>query len=399
MNVFINLTSVAYPMTGIGHYTFNLTKELLDSSKVQNLAGIYHGNLLSHEQIEKLVEAPPASTNPRGGIAALARKVAAITPFSRLAYYKYRAVVMKRHQSMLRNFIYWEPNFIALPYHGAQVTTVHDLSHLAHPDFHPAERVSVLNRYLSASIQRSNRIITVSSASRAEIEQHFQPTCDIDIIPPGVGNEFRSVSEAQIQSCRKAYQLPPRFILSVATLEPRKNLPRLIDAFEQLPESIRQTYPLVVCGARGWQSHQLRQKLATLQQKHQAYCLGYVDQHHLPALYAAASLCAYVSLYEGFGMPVAESMAAGTAVLTSCASSMPEVAGDAAMLVPPQDTQAITQALQTLLENNTLRQKLADKGKQHSQRFTWHQSGQQLLQTLDAARMPSTLARTETQTL
>jgi alpha-1,3-rhamnosyl/mannosyltransferase len=98
-------------------------------------------------------------------------------------------------------------------------------------------------------------------------------------------------------------------------------------------------------------------------------------------------------------MPVAESMAAGTAVLTSCASSMPEVAGDAAMLVPPQDTQAITQALQTLLENNTLRQKLADKGKQHSQRFTWHQSGQQLLQTLDAARMPSTLARTETQTL
>lgn len=384
MNLFINLSSITHPMTGIGHYTFNLLKELLESSHIQQLAGIHQCNLLDRAQIERLVDAYPAPPG-KGSLNCRLRAVAGNTPFVRSAYHAYQAHAVRQQHSKLRGFLYWEPNFIALPFGGVTVTTVHDLSHLEHPELHPARRVKTLRRRLATSIAASDRIITVSNASKKEIQRHFHPACGIDIVPPGVGPAFSSVTKSQREACRRAYQLPPSFILSVATLEPRKNLARVLEAFERLPEGMKQRYPLVICGAKGWLSHPLHKKIAQLQSKRLALCLGYVAQEHLPALYASATLSVYVSQYEGFGMPVIESMAAGTPVLTSSVSALPEVAGDAALLVSPQDTSAITHALDTLLENARLRERLAGKGKQHARQFTWQRSRDRLIRAFDTA--------------
>ena len=199
-------------------------------------------------------------------------------------------------------------------------------------------------------------------------------------MPPAVSNDFRQkYSSVEVDAVREHYQLPACYILSVGTIEPRKNLAGLLAAFESLPDSFKASYPLVIVGCSGWLSEDIEQLMRPMLQKKQVVRLGYVPQHHLPVLFSAASLFVYISYYEGYGMPIAEAMCSGVPVITSNLSSMPEVAAGCATLVSPSNKEQIAQEIQELMENSSKRRDQIKRAKKKSDGYRWEDSAQTLV--------------------
>jgi alpha-1,3-rhamnosyl/mannosyltransferase len=275
---------------------------------------------------------------------------------------------------------------LKLPLSLPSLTTVYDLSHLVYPECHPKARVQFLDKRLEQSIDRSDRIVTISEFSKEEIVKKFGiDRKKIFIVPPAVSNHFRREPElVELFSLRQRYQLPEQFILSICTLEPRKNLVSLVNAFKLLPTAMRKAYPLVLVGARGWGNDKLDALLIKLEQNGEVIRIGYVTQQDLPLFYRAAKMLVYVSLYEGYGMPIAEAMASGTAIITSNVSSMPEVANGSCLLVEPLDENMICEAIQGLVEDNKLRNFNIHLGLEKSEEYTWEKSSIKLIKAMDS---------------
>jgi glycosyltransferase involved in cell wall biosynthesis len=252
------------------------------------------------------------------------------------------------------------------------VITIHDLSFIRFPAlFRPANRLylSVMTRL---SARRARRLIAVSAWTAAETTGLLGiPSERISVIYHGVDPAFRPLPSDEVAEFRHRMGLPPRFILCVGTLEPRKNLVRLVEAFARIRD--RQV-GLILVGGKGWFYEELFARIEALDLQERVVCAGYVDNEALPLWYNAATLLAYPSLYEGFGLPVLEAQACGTPVLTSNASSLPEAAGDAAVMVPPDDVEALTAALDMLLSDEALREELRERGLRHAAQFSWQRT-------------------------
>ena len=197
------------------------------------------------------------------------------------------------------------------------------------------------------------------------------------IAPPGVDVErfHHQYSVTELEQVKEKYNLPDKYILYMGTLEPRKNIERLVQAFallHQQPEL--QQYQLVLAGKKGWQYDSIFAQISQFGLKQDVICTGYVDEVDKAAIYQQADLFVFPSLYEGFGMPVLEAMAAGVPVVTSNVSSLPEVAGDAALLADPLDVQALADNMQRLLLDDDLQQSCIAKGYMQCKHFTWEQS-------------------------
>jgi len=258
-----------------------------------------------------------------------------------------------------------------LPLDNPAITTLCDISHVRHPEFHPPGRVALLEALLPDVLRRSARIVTISEFTRRELAEHYALSeSDISIVPPAVSADFFPRSGQQCASVRERYQLPQQFVLSLGTLEPRKNLVGLIEAYRQLPASLRDQYPLVIAGGSGWQSQSLELSLRGLP-AHQVIRTGYVDQCDLPVLLAAATLMAYPSFYEGFGMPVLEAMASGVPVLTSQASAMSQLCAGAAVLVDPHSAESIAAGLEGILVSPEDRQQKRGAGLLVAANYRW----------------------------
>jgi glycosyltransferase involved in cell wall biosynthesis len=212
-------------------------------------------------------------------------------------------------------------------------------------------------------------VIAVSKHTARETEDLLGvPAARIDVVYHGVDDCFRPLPRAQVEAYRLAHNLPSQFVLYVGTLEPRKNLERLLEAYGQVRG---QGFRLVFAGGMGWGSSDLHEKVAELDLADEVIIAGYVPDEELPLLYNAATVLAYPSLYEGFGFPVVEALACGTAVLTSNSSSLPEASGDAALAVDPLDVDEMAQGLETLLTDTSLRHELRARGLAHANRFKW----------------------------
>lgn len=392
MNLLTNVSPLLPPLTGIGHYTRQLTLHLLASGSIDDLKGVSALRWHDYQAIERmLVDVTAAAELPseKGTASSVVSKdfllnLARRVPFARRLK---RALAQRTAQQMsnqCRDYVYWEPNYTLLPLDNPSAVTVHDLSHLHFPEYHPSERVDILERTLSESLQKASRVIAVSEYTRQDIAKHFALSADkIDVVSPAVCNSFRTTFSAQaLALVRKKHSLPEQYILSVATLEPRKNILGLVRAFGLLSQATRRQFPLVLVGTRGWLTDELDQALAPLMKKGEAMRLGYVDQADLPKVYAAATCMAYVSFFEGYGMPVAEAMTAGVPVVTSTSSSMPEVAAGAAALVDPYDVESISAVLGRMVEDEPYRQAMSLKGKKASAGYTWHNSSERLLSVL-----------------
>ena len=183
----------------------------------------------------------------------------------------------------------------------------------------------------------------------------------------------------RLAAVRLRYELPERFVLFLGAMEPRKNLPRLLEAFAALAPGLRREFPLVVAGAQGWLNDSVHEQAQKLGLGESVRFAGYIEQGDLAALYSLASVFAYPSVWEGFGLPVLEAMACGTPVLTSNVSSLPEVAGAAAVLVPPADVDAMADGLSRLLCDSALRADLVARGLRRVGAFSWERCARETL--------------------
>lgn len=255
------------------------------------------------------------------------------------------------------------------------VITIHDLSFIRFPRlFRPANRL-YLRLMTRLSAQCARRLIAVSAHAAEETTRLLDvPPEQIDVVYHGVDPEFRPLPADDVAAFRQRRGLPERFLLFVGTLEPRKNLVRLMKAFARVDYG--QT-KLVLVGGKGWLYDDLFAEVEDLGLGEDVIFAGYVRSEELPLWYNAAIALAYPSLYEGFGLPVLEAQACGTPVLTSSASSLSEAAGDAALLVDPHDAEAIASGLDQLLTSGGLRADLRRRGLAHAESFTWERTARQ----------------------
>ena len=243
--------------------------------------------------------------------------------------------------------------------------TIHDLTTWLMPELHP-EGNRRADENLAALARRAHRVIAVSECTRRDAVRVLSIAPEkIDVIHSGVAESFFHVEEAAVEAVRARYSLLKPFILSVGTIEPRKNTDALLSAYQALPGSLREAFDLVLAGPMGWA------RASTIERVRRVRYLGYVPESDIAPLTAAATVFAYPSLYEGFGFPVAQAMAAGVPVITSNVSSLPEIAGDAAVLIDPRSLSELRDGLSRLLLSPNLRAQLAARGRERAARFQW----------------------------
>ncbi len=258
------------------------------------------------------------------------------------------------------------------------VVTVHDLGYLAYPQMHPSFSRQYLTISTRWNVRVAAHVIADSEATRRDLHARLSVNpAKVSVVYPGYDKQrFQPVRDKQqIEKTREKYGIRERYVLFLGTVQPRKNLTRLAEAFAQIGDPRTQ---LVIAGRRGWLTDDLYRHADTLALGERVRFPGYIAQEDVPALLTGATVFAFPSLYEGFGLPVLEAMACGTPVLCSNAASLPEVAGDAALLVDPHDTDALGSALQRLLCDETLRCDLIARGFEQASRFSWDSSARQI---------------------
>lgn len=249
------------------------------------------------------------------------------------------------------------------------VITVHDLSFLLYPKGFRRWNRGYLRLFTRFSVTKARRVIAVSQSTRDDLLRFYGLSPEkVDVIHNGVDPRFRPLADDQVAAFRERRGLPERFVLFVGTLEPRKNVVRLIEAYAQLPPS---RPPLMLVGGKGWLYDEVLSKVEELALTERVHFVGYVAAEELPWWYNAAEIFVYPSLYEGFGLPPLEAMACGTPVITSTASSLPEVVGQAGVLIDPADVESLAGALARVLGDTTLQAQMREAGVEQAACFSW----------------------------
>lgn len=264
--------------------------------------------------------------------------------------------------------------------HARSVFTLHDTAYLHFPQYHLLQNRLYLTLMMPRFIRRAEVIICVSEATHRDAVRFYNvPVEKLHVIPEGVEPRFAPIFNLQmLQSLRAKYNLPARFILYVGTIEPRKNLSTLLKAYAVLRQS-QPEVKLVIAGGKGWLYESFFSDLRTLGLEPHVKLVGYVPDEDLPALLNCAEVFAYPSVFEGFGLPPLEAMACGTPVIVSSASSLPEVVGDAGVLLPPLDVRAWVEAIRRVLNDAAFRAELRARGLQRAAQFTWEKAAQATL--------------------
>lgn len=255
------------------------------------------------------------------------------------------------------------------------VVTVHDVSCLVNPAWFRRHHALYYRAMIARSARRAAMVIADSEATASDLRRRLAiPRERLRVIPLGVDTLFRPSPPEDAERVRKRHGLPGKFLLFVGTQEPRKNLPRLVEAFTRIAPEI--PHSLVLAGRPGWKDSPLRRALARSEYRDRIITPGFVARDELPALLTAADGFVWPSLYEGFGLPPLEAMACGTPVLTSNAASLPEVTGDAALTVDPENTADIAAAMKRLVTDMPLREALREKGLKRVGAFAWQHTAE-----------------------
>jgi glycosyltransferase involved in cell wall biosynthesis len=367
IRVGINATALLSPRTGIGQYIYCLGKELLDMGRIH--PRFFYAKNWSHQ----------LRRDPVSNIATLKASFRKYIP---QAYVVSRLFFQANFTAgLIRNPIdlYHDPNYLAYRFSGPTVITVHDLSWIRHPETHPKDRLDAMERYFPRSLEQAVAILTDCDFVRRELVDVFgvDPSRVYPVLL-GASPDFRPHSSSECGKVLADYDLEfGHYFLSVGTLEPRKNISTIVDAFSKLPLDLQKKCPLVLVGMRGWLTSRIEAKMRPLVDKGIIKPLGYVPDEHMPMIYSGATAFAFPSLYEGFGLPPLEAMACGVPVVVSNSSSLPEVVGDAGIYVEPLDADAISESMRQLFEDRPLAEDLSRRGIIRAADFTWRRTAEE----------------------
>ena len=263
----------------------------------------------------------------------------------------------------------------------ASIVTFHDMGFFLYPALYTTPKRVLFPLVMRQSARRSDALIAVSDSTRVDAIRLLKlPPQKITTIHLGVTPNFRLISDGTIlENVRQKYKLPEKFLLYVGTVEPRKNLVELLNAYKLLLARLPHQH-LVIAGQLGWMYQDILAKLKDEVLRDKVYLAGYIPQEDLPAIYNLADIVIYPSLYEGFGLPVLEAMACGTPVITTNKSSIPEIVGDAGILLPEPDEETIFEAMLNLLNDPEKRREFSEKGLLRAAGFTWEATARATLE-------------------
>ncbi|NJP07320.1 MAG: glycosyltransferase family 4 protein [Chloroflexaceae bacterium] len=305
-----------------------------------------------------------------------------INPRVRIPWEQLLAPVLLRR--MQADIFHGTLNVVPLACPIPSVVTIHDLAFIRFPQTFRSYNRTYLDFATRLSVRRAGCICAVSEHTKREVVGLLGvPPEQVMVTYDAPREHFRPPEPAEVQAFRMREGLPEQFVFYVGTLEPRKNLTTLLDAYSQVAR--QHTAPLIIGGGKGWLYQPVFARLERLGLRDRVHFVGYIDEPDLPLWYAAASVFVFPSLYEGFGMPPLEAMACGTPVVTSNASSLPEVVGDAGLMVAPTDTDALAAAIVQLLHDQDLRADLRQRGVQQAARFSWRTTAEQTLLAYEQA--------------
>ncbi len=363
--------------TGIGRYAHNLIEALveLDSS---NKYFLYFFNFIRSSDREKLRQKYFVSG------ARLTNRILTVpnrpTRICDFVMDNLAIPWVLRHDKI---DLFFSPGFcsvINLPAETRMIVTVHDVIYKLYPDFFTGYGKRRL-RVLGEALIRADKIIADSESTKRDILKFFGVQANnIVVVYPGVSDSFHVVNDTElIGSIRQRYNLSELFILFVGTLEPRKNLVGLMEAYSKLRKTMDLKHKLVIVGRKGWDYESIFERVRDLGLKENVFFLDYLPEKDLPLLYNCAEMLVFPSIYEGFGLPPLEAMACGCPVITSNTSSLPEVVGEAAVLVNPHEVDDIARGIRQVLESPERKHDLIEKGLRRSQLFSWKKTAQETL--------------------
>lgn len=377
MQVAIDATPLLRKPDGVGRYSSSLISELirLDSESNYRAIGFANDRLKPHS-IDKSELKYEYLHIPRQAYSQWFKRIA---PVSVNRWLKKQPDVV----------LY--PNFVAFPKikHAKSILVIHDLAFIDLPETISQRgpvmekilpsNLPYLQKFVPRSIEQADAVVAVSEETQAAIAKHFGiNVSDITIVPNAVDDRFfKKLKQEDLQTVQTRYGLPEDFILFLGTIEPRKNVLRLLEAYEKLPAALREDYPLVLAGKKGWQSEEIYAKInEMLEQGHAIITTGFIEDEDLPGLLQSANALVFPSIHEGFGLPILEGFASGVPVICSDIAPMNRLAEDAAIFIDPESANSIKRAMESLLNSKTNQTEMKRKGKAVAKKHTWTNSAQ-----------------------
>ena len=353
MRIGIDVTKACH-RDGIGTYTRQLVRALMDIDTVNQYRLYYLPNISSESDLKNIFERMSDNFMIQGDIDHATDEVDIF------------------HSTAFR---------IPRRFKGKLVFTVHDLTFITHPEYHTLSNKIYCLRATTAAACYNAKFIAVSTHTKHDMIEYLGiPEEKIDVIYEAADKKFQPVcNDENNKYLSDKYGIQHPYIFNVGTIEPRKNIKRLLHAYSMLPEDIKATYSLVVAGGGGWLNSDIYSFVKESGLDNRIKFLGYVDDNDLPILYGSSDLFVYPSIYEGFGLPVLEAMSCGAPVIISQVSSLPEVTGDAAILIDPYDVNSIKVAIIKVLTDRDTNVELRVSGIKRSQYFSWEKTAEQTL--------------------
>lgn len=376
MRILVDGSPIYRNRSGVGQYLYRLFQELFKVDK-KNSYKIY-GFLFVGKKFEAPYKKLPKNVDyrlirylPSKVHNVLSRRLA-VPPIDLLTAYKPDVAIYT--------------NFVRAPlaFGGKTITFIYDISFVTHRQFSNDKNARLLNKEVPKAVKKSDLIITISKNAKEEIIKHYGADANkIQIVYPAVDHKmFHRSGRGEMAKVQKKYNLSKKYILYTGTIEPRKNIVGIIDAYKALPQQLRDEYQLVLAGGKGWKDEEIKRSLAAAKGEN-IRLTGYVKDEDLPPLYSGASVFVYPSFYEGFGMPPLEAMACGVPVITSNNSSLPEAVGIAGITINAEDTKALTQNIKRVLTDEKLAKNMIKEGYLQAKKFSWTVSAAKLKDIID----------------
>ena len=350
---------------GISEYAFQILKKLYDFRK---------SGRIQHEFVIYL-KSRPLETLPEESVWWKYRVVKPSKLWTQIGLPFHLVTTLKKPDVFL-TLTHYAPRIAPVP----TIVSVMDLSFLHFPETFRKNDLFQLTSWTEYSVKRASKVITISQSSKDDIIKHYHvPNEKVQVVHLGL----KELSMENKSVDLKEFGVAKKYILYVGTLQPRKNIARLIEAYSKLDPSVKNDYQLVVIGQKGWLYEDILSAPDKFKVGDDVLFLDYVKDADLPAFYRQAEVFVLPSLYEGFGLPVLEAMRYDCPVITSNVSSLPEAGGDAALYVDPEDVDDIKKAIEKVLTDETLRKQMIEKGRVHYKKFTWEKAASEVLEAIE----------------